>query len=330
MLGESNPSSFQRNNTYEEAVKVEMQKCRMMEREVATLRDEIENTKKNEEWCNTAGERTFQELTRLRAEVPAIEMERDRANGEKIHLSHTVEQLGMHLQKEIIERDHWKQNIMDLQEDLEMLELKKMEDLAAIEQTRFMQLQSKNMAEQYVINNNTIELENRTSVPENDRRIAEINAAKQNIMYFESERNSLLQHVTLKKAALEEMKQTLDTSSKENDELHHQLDIERNINPRYYDNTLKLPNPLRHVPGALRGIGKAISERRISSGNTVCVDGTSLGFGNRRRLRRQSFQLGSSFSVRSAPTFKFSKGFEKSGRVLEDSLESISESENSL
>jgi len=46
MLGESNPSSFQRNNTYEEAVKVEMQKCRMMEREVATLRDEIENTKK--------------------------------------------------------------------------------------------------------------------------------------------------------------------------------------------------------------------------------------------------------------------------------------------
>lgn len=329
VISETNSSSFQRN-TYEEAIKHELQKCRMMEKEVAVLRDEIENTRKSEEWCKTAGERALQELKKLRVDVPETETEWNIAHGENLHLYNKVEQLGMTLQKEIIERDHWKQNIMDLREDLEMLELKKMQDMASIEQTRFMQLQSRNMAEQFVINNNTIKLENQNGAAENDLRVTEINAAKKNIMFFESERNSLLKHVTLQNEVIDKIKEKLNEVSKENDELNRLLDIERDINPYFFEGSGKLSNPLRQVPGALKNLGRAISERRINSSRSICLDGTSLGFGD--RSRRKSVNLGSNFSVKSAPQFKFNicKNFERKGLALGDSLDSISENENSL
>merc|ERR1712071_411473 len=118
------------------------------------LRSQIQSAKNNEGWCQRAGGQTLQELNRLRVQVPEIEKERDQLLEENNHLYSAIDQLGFRIEKEMAERDHWKQNIEEMKHDIAMLERKKVEDLASIELERFSQLQMKNMAEQYVINNN--------------------------------------------------------------------------------------------------------------------------------------------------------------------------------
>ena len=198
-----------------------------LEKEVNKLRLEIKSTQGNEGWCQRAGDQTHQELKRLRVALPATELERDRIHGENLHLINQIEKLELNLQKELGERDHWKQNIEELRNDIELLDINQMENLANIEHIRFHMMQQKNVAEQYVINNNTIELENQTGDIENSHKKAEKDAAKRNILYFENERDSLAKHITKQKKNVNALESQLAKLKEENEELRKKLEKEK-------------------------------------------------------------------------------------------------------
>lgn len=312
-----NTSYHRSHNDYNSADKQAMQKCRSLEREVVALRAEVESSRGSEGPSKQAVERTFQELKKLRMDVNATEMERDRMHGEILHLDNIIEDLCMNLQKEMAERDHWKENIESIKNDLEILERKRMQDMATIENTRFAQMQVKNMAEQYVINNNTIEIENQNSEVENERRLTEKEAAKQNIIFFESERNSLKKHIETQEEEVKALRHRVEKVGKENDELNEELDIAKDERALYEI----LPQNIKHARmSVLMSMNTPFQKVRRSISSR-----TFNGLGERIKVR-------SSVTVNSAPI----RNLSKVGRTISRrnsanlTLGSIDETDNSL